>query len=132
MLVFRYPGMGEGDPTAGTDYIKRVIGLPGDTISVDENRVSVNGVPFTYQETGVFVGQGVSSEMTGSRIYAESMPNKTHNMLEMDGLPPGYRNNGTWVVPKGIISPWAITATEAPIAASGASCLNGIWSAAPC
>lgn len=101
VFVFRYPGMGEGDPTAGTDYIKRVIGLPGDTINVDENRVSVNGVPFTYQETGVFVGQGVSSEMTGSRIYAESMPNKTHNMLEMDGLPPGYRNNGTWVVPEG-------------------------------
>lgn len=101
VFVFRFPGMGVGDPTEGTDYIKRVIGLPGDTITVDENRVSVNGVPFTYREIGVFVGQGVSSEMTGSRIYAESMPGKTHAMLEMDGVPPGYRNNGTWVVPEG-------------------------------
>lgn len=101
VFVFRYPGVGENDPTEGTDYIKRVIGLPGDTISVEENRISVNGVPFTYAETGVYVGQGPSSEMTGSRIYAETMPNKTHKMLEMDGVPLGYRNNGTWIVPEG-------------------------------
>lgn len=101
VFVFRYPGNGENDPTAGTDYIKRVIGLPGDTITVEENRVSVNGIPFSYQEVGVFVGQGVSSEMTGSRIIAETMPEKTHNMLEIDGVPLGYRNNGTWIVPAG-------------------------------
>jgi signal peptidase I len=101
VFVFRYPGMGENDPTAGTDYIKRVIGLPGDTISVEENRVSVNGVPFSYAEAGVFVGQGVSSDMTGSLIYTETMPEKTHSVLEMDGVPFGYRNNGTWVVPEG-------------------------------
>ncbi|MBP7370603.1 MAG: signal peptidase I [Arenimonas sp.] len=101
VFVFRYPGMGENDPTAGTDYIKRVIGLPGDTITVEENRVSVNGVPFTYQTEGVFVGQGVSSDMTGSQIIAETMPGKTHTMLEIDGVPLGYRNNNTWVVPEG-------------------------------
>jgi signal peptidase I len=104
VFVFRYPGskeLGKDDPAAGTDYIKRVIGLPGDTISVEENRVSVNGVPFGYAEEGVYVGKGVSSEMTGSRIYSESMPGKSHAMLEMDGVPLGYRNNGTWVVPQG-------------------------------
>lgn len=101
VFVFRYPGMGENDPTAGTDYIKRVIGLPGDTISVEENRVSVNGVPFTYQEVGIFVGQGLSSDMTGSKIIAETMPGKTHTILELDGVPLGYRNNNTWIVPEG-------------------------------
>mgnify|MGYP000344590622 FL=1 len=104
VFVFRYPGskeLGKDDPAAGTDYIKRVIGLPGDTISVEENRVSVNGVPFGYAEAGVYVGKGVSSEMTGSRIYSESLPGKSHAMLEMDGVPLGYRNNGTWMVPQG-------------------------------
>lgn len=101
VFVFRYPGMGESDPTAGTDYIKRVIGLPGDTISVEENRVSVNGVPFNYQDVGIFVGQGLSSDMTGSKIIAETMPGKTHTILELDGVPLGYRNNNTWIVPEG-------------------------------
>ena len=101
VMVFRYPGMGEGDPAAGTDYIKRVIGLPGDTVSVEENRVAVNGVPFTYAEDGVFIGEGVSSEMTGSRIYTETLEGRRHAMLEMDGVPLGYRHNGSWTVPAG-------------------------------
>ena len=101
VMVFRYPGMGEGDPAAGTDYIKRVIGLPGDTVSVEENRVAVNGVPFAYAEDGVFIGEGVSSEMTGSRIYTETLEGRRHAMLEMDGVPLGYRHNGSWTVPAG-------------------------------
>src|SRR5690606_24240085 len=28
VVVFRYPGMGPDDPTAGADYIKRIVGLP--------------------------------------------------------------------------------------------------------
>lgn len=101
VMVFRYPGMGAGDPAAGTDYIKRVIGLPGDTVTVEENRVAVNGVPFTYAESGVFVGEGVSSEMTGSRVYTETLEGRSHAMLEMDGVPLGYRRNGSWTVPAG-------------------------------
>ncbi len=32
-------------PVDGTDYIKRVIGLPGDTIQLDEGVLSINGTP---------------------------------------------------------------------------------------
>ncbi len=102
VFVFRYPGMGENDPTEGTDYIKRVIGLPGDTITVEENRVSVNGVPFSYAETGVFTGQGVSAPQNGYLIYTEKMPTVEHAILEDDNIGLGQRtSNGTWVVPQG-------------------------------
>lgn len=39
VIVFRYPN----DPSR--DFIKRVIGVPGDTVSIQEGVVSVNGVP---------------------------------------------------------------------------------------
>ena len=45
VVVFRYPGNGPADPTAGTDYIKRVVGLPGDRISYQDNQVFLNGQP---------------------------------------------------------------------------------------
>jgi signal peptidase I len=33
-----------------SDYIKRVIGLPGETIALRDGHVSINGVPFRYEE----------------------------------------------------------------------------------
>src|SRR5687768_1884972 len=35
-------------PTDGTRMVKRVIGLPGDTITLEENRLYVNGVSASY------------------------------------------------------------------------------------
>lgn len=43
IVVFRYPNPDVTAPPK--DYIKRVIGLPGDHISVEEGKVYVNGVP---------------------------------------------------------------------------------------
>jgi signal peptidase I len=41
IIVFRYPLQPD------TDYVKRVIGLPGDTVSVRDKVVSINGKPLS-------------------------------------------------------------------------------------
>jgi signal peptidase I len=100
VMVFRYPGMGPDDPTAGTDYIKRVIGLPGDVLTVKDNRLTINGVAVSYQEAGYFEGHGAGLDMTGANIFTENLPGHTHSMLELPGT--GFdRHDGTWTVPAG-------------------------------
>jgi signal peptidase I len=98
VVVFRYPGRGEGDPEQGTDYIKRVIGLPGDVIDVSDDQVTINDQPVVYQPDGVFVGSGSALDNTGTDIVQEQLPGRTHVVLNEPGspFPPGR-----WVVPAG-------------------------------
>ena len=48
VVVFRHRGKGE-------DYIKRLIGMPGDTIQVIQGVVHINGEPVQVQADGVFI-----------------------------------------------------------------------------
>jgi signal peptidase I len=98
VVVFRYPGHSEQDPEKGTDYIKRVIGLPGDTIEVSDDQVRINGQAVAYKPAGVFVGTGAGLDNTGADIVEEMLPGRPHTVLNEPGspFPPS-----TWVVPPG-------------------------------
>lgn len=50
VIVFHAP------PDPGTDYVKRVIALPGETVVIRQGRVYVNGTPLpdSYQVEGAF------------------------------------------------------------------------------
>jgi len=47
IIVFRHP-------TNGQDYIKRLIGLPGDTIMVQDGKLTINDTPVPQTDGGVF------------------------------------------------------------------------------
>jgi len=49
VMVFRYPE----DPSL--DYIKRVVGLPGDTVTYQNKRLTINGQPVATQKTGDYL-----------------------------------------------------------------------------
>ncbi len=83
-----------------TDYIKRVIGLPGDTVQMIENRLHINGQPVE----NVVVGRAEMTDMFGPRPVTqvrETLPNGKSYMIQDFG--PGGELDDTPVfnVPEG-------------------------------
>jgi signal peptidase I len=100
VFVFRYPNPDHDPRKQGEDYIKRVIGLPGDQISYHNKTLSVNGkeIPQTY--LGPFVGSGNEGRrMAGAEVHQESLPGAEHLTLQARNLMPG--REGDWTVPAG-------------------------------
>ena len=88
-------------PGANEDYIKRVIGLPGDTIAYRDNTVYVNGQPLGYTSIGRYVGRGQGVEATGAFLLTEALPGRPHPVLERDDRPFFIQGEGEWTVPAG-------------------------------
>ncbi|HET8941445.1 MAG TPA: signal peptidase I, partial [Rudaea sp.] len=98
VFVFRYPNPDHDPNKKGLDYIKRVIGLPGDEITYRNKTLYINGKQMEQTDVGPFVGSGDSGRrMAGAEIHDEMLPGVTHQILESSLLLPG--REGTWVVP---------------------------------
>jgi signal peptidase I len=76
VVVFRYPP----DPTQ--DYIKRVVGLPGDRIEYRAKTLWVNGEQVASTAAGVYTGP----DAPGARLAREMLGAAEHAILTM----PGY------------------------------------------
>ncbi|MBT8442073.1 MAG: signal peptidase I [Gammaproteobacteria bacterium] len=88
VIVFKLPA----DP--GTNYIKRLVGLPGDTVRYQNRRLFINGAIVNVEDQGVYPGDG----QPGALLYNEELGSATHEILLM----PGQRSlEGTFRVPEG-------------------------------
>ncbi len=76
---------------ADLTLIKRVIGLPGDTIEMMNNRLIVNGKPATYS----FI------EHKNNDLVVEENINGCRHFIKLNGFPPNYSSFLPIVVPKG-------------------------------
>ncbi len=83
------------------DWIKRVVGLPGDTIGYRDNTVTINGEPLAYERVGEYDGRGQGIDMTGATLLQERMPGRRHQVLEVDNMPFADQGEGEWQVPTG-------------------------------
>jgi signal peptidase I len=92
VVVFKPPH----DPE--NNWIKRIIGLPGDRIAFQGNTLSVNGVAVTYQTLGAYSGRGVAMGTESASLLQENLPGKPHKVLE--GL-DNIVGQGEWEVPQG-------------------------------
>lgn len=96
VVVFRYPG----DPRQ--DYIKRVIGLPGDTIQVSDNRLSVNGQPIAYADAGDYPPAGEPITDNSGKLLREAIaPGHEHLVLTREDFGFPRSTDGSYTVPEG-------------------------------
>lgn len=96
VIVFRFPD----DPSQ--DFIKRVVGLPGDRIEMRAGSPWINGRPVPEVSEGDFVYRDrIYRREIRARRYREHF-NQTgdHTILRLDGRPV-RENRGPWLVPEG-------------------------------
>ena len=86
-------------PMTKTNYIKRVIGLPGDTIAYHNKILSVNGVEIPQTYVGPFMGAGAEGRrMSGAVVHDENLTGVQHNILQATTW---AGEEGEWKVPAG-------------------------------
>lgn len=86
VMVFRYP------PKPSFDYIKRVVGLPGDKVAYLNKRLTINGTPVATETLPEFFDEDV---MRYFKQFEETLGDKKHRILNDDERPafvPGADN----------------------------------------
>ena len=81
VIVFRYPNYGRQAGYSGTDFIKRVIALPGDVISYNKDRLTVNSKVIGQSKIGSYRGVDSGKGMTGYRHVRELIDLANHDIL---------------------------------------------------
>jgi signal peptidase I len=69
VAVFKYP------PNPSLDYIKRVVGLPGDRIQMIDGVLHINGTPVKREKIGEINNPDITEENRPVDVYRETLPN---------------------------------------------------------
>ena len=85
VVVFRLPS----DPS--TNYIKRVVGLPGDEVIYERQRLTINGEMMRLDQNG--------EVFENAPVYLEDLDGRLHKILIHE---PGHsKQDGVYIVPAG-------------------------------
>ncbi|MDJ0951301.1 MAG: signal peptidase I [Alphaproteobacteria bacterium] len=93
VAVFKWPR------DDSTDYIKRIVGLPGDRIQVRAGVLHINGTPVKLEKVGTRqrkVGGWVALEVTE---YVETLPNGRQHVIYQQTTSGPHNNTAEVVIP---------------------------------
>jgi signal peptidase I len=92
VMVFRFPK----DPSL--DYIKRVVGVPGDRIAYRDKKLFVNDQPVAQTMAGDYAYNAPGLNRVVAKRYREQLGEQSHDILIVDEAPT---MDGETVVPEG-------------------------------
>ncbi|HEB97057.1 MAG TPA: signal peptidase I [Sedimenticola thiotaurini] len=81
VVVFKYPR----DPSV--DYIKRIVGLPGDRIAYRDKTLYINGEAQPQTPVGIYTGTGSGARETGVMELIEQLGEVKHHILVNPRVP---------------------------------------------
>lgn len=87
-------------PHDGTRLVKRVVGLPGDTVELRNEQLIINGNPVDYTPLSAELSNQLpKAERQGDQFAIEKLPGHDHVVMAMPSL-PAKRTFGPIQVPK--------------------------------
>lgn len=82
VMVFRFPS----DPSL--DYIKRVVGLPGDVVEYVDKRLIINGQPVSYARAGKYEYTAQGLNFVQGDTWREKLGEHNHIAMVQADMPP--------------------------------------------
>ena len=86
---------------SGEDYIKRVIGLPGDTVQMKQGRLYINGTIVEREEIGTSTDTDSYMSTVPVKLYKETLPNGVTHTIQEISDDQQLDNTDVYTVPAG-------------------------------
>jgi signal peptidase I len=88
-------------PADGTRLVKRVVGLPGDTVAMANERLIVNGAPARYEPVDQELLRALGDVVRGRVVARERIGETSHPIMVTPGV-AAMRSFGPIIVPSGM------------------------------